>query len=205
LSLSRRIITAGLFAFSLAGFAGHACAQNEQQATPLAPVAPLVVPQAEISAPKGVALVMKLKDGDVRIALRPDLAPKHVEQVTALAGRGFYDGIVFHRVIEGFMAQTGDPTGTGRGNSDLPNIPAEFSGAPFKRGTIGMARAQEPNSANSQFFICFRDSPFLNGQYTVIGEVVSGMEFVDNIKRGEPPVDPDKMVSLKVESEAAPQ
>ena len=143
-------------------------------------------------------LYMQLKDGTVVIRLRPDLAPKHVEQIKTLVKRGFYDGIVFHRVIDGFMAQTGDPTGTGMGGSDLPNIPAEFSKAPFVRGTLGMARSQSPNSANSQFFICFAPSPFLDGQYTVWGEVVSGMEFVDKIKRGEPPQNPDKIISMKL-------
>ena len=143
-------------------------------------------------------LYLDLKDGRVVIRLRPDLAPKHVAQIKALAKQGFYDGIVFHRVIEGFMAQTGDPTGTGTGGSKLPNIPAEFSQTPVRRGTLGMARSQLPNSANSQFFICFKESSFLNGQYTVFGEVLSGMEFVDKIKRGEPPVNPDKIVKMIV-------
>ena len=143
-------------------------------------------------------LYLDLKDGRVVIRLRPDLAPKHVEQIKALTKQGFYDGIVFHRVIEGFMAQTGDPTGTGMGGSKLPNIPAEFTQTPFRRGTLGMARSQMPNSANSQFFICFKEASFLNGQYTVFGEVVSGMEFVDKIKRGEPPVNPDKIVKMSL-------
>ncbi len=147
-------------------------------------------------------LYLQLKDGRVVIRLRPDLAPKHVAQIKALVRRGFYDGIVFHRVIEGFMAQTGDPTGTGAGGSDLPNIPAEFSSEPFKRGTLGMARSSSPNSANSQFFICFDAAPFLDGKYTVWGEVVSGMEFVDKIKRGEPPANPDKIVSMKIAADA---
>jgi peptidylprolyl isomerase len=134
--------------------------------------------------------------------MRPDLAPKHVEQIKTLVKRGFYDGIVFHRVIEGFMAQTGDPTGTGTGGSDLPNIPAEFSKASFGRGTLGMARSSSPNSANSQFFICFAPSPFLDGQYTVWGEVISGMDHVDKIKRGEPPVNPDKIISMKLGADA---
>ena len=145
---------------------------------------------------------LQLKDGMVVIRLRPDLAPKHVERIKELVKRGFYNGIVFHRVIEGFMAQTGDPTGTGTGGSDLPNLPAEFSNAPFTRGTLGMARSSSPNSANSQFFICFAPAPFLNGQYTVFGEVVSGMEFVDKIKRGEPPQNPDKIISMKLASDA---
>ena len=123
-------------------------------------------------------LYLDTKDGRVTILLRPDLAPKHVAQIEALTKRGFYNGLVFHRVIDGFMAQTGDPTGTGMGKSDLPNIPAEFSAEPFKRGTVGMARSQDPDSANSQFFICFADASFLNNKYTVVGQVVSGMDAV---------------------------
>ena len=143
------------------------------------------------------------KDGRVTIQLRPDLAPKHAAQIKTLTKRGFYDGIVFHRVIEGFMAQTGDPTGTGTGKSDLPNLPAEFSKEPFKRGTVGMARSSEPNSANSQFFICFGDASFLNGQYTVIGEVTSGMDVVDKIKKGSKAnngavTNPDKIVKMSL-------
>ncbi|WP_298356884.1 peptidylprolyl isomerase [Rhodoblastus sp.] len=141
---------------------------------------------------------MQLKDGMVVIRMRPDLAPKTVAQIKTLVKRGFYDGVVFHRVIDGFMAQTGDPTGTGMGGSDLPDIPAEFTKTPFERGTVGMARASDPNSANSQFFICFAPAPFLDGQYTVWGEVVSGMQFVDKIKRGEPPQNPDKIVNMKL-------
>jgi peptidylprolyl isomerase len=136
--------------------------------------------------------------GRTVIKLRPDLAPKHVAQIEALAKRHFYDGVVFHRVIDGFMAQTGDPTGTGAGKSDLPNIPAEFSKEKFLRGTVGMARGQDNNSANSQFFICFAPARYLEEQYTVWGEVVSGMEFIDKIKRGEPPKDPDKIIKLRV-------
>jgi peptidylprolyl isomerase len=144
------------------------------------------------------SLVMETTKGKVVIQLRPDLAPKHVAQVKALAEKGFYDGVVFHRVIEGFMAQTGDPTGTGTGGSDLPDIPAEFSNAHFARGTVGMARAQDPNSANSQFFIMFADGGFLDGQYTVWGEVTEGMDVVDQIERGEPPANPDKIVKMTV-------
>ena len=146
-------------------------------------------------------LHLDLKDGRVVIKLRPDLAPKHVAQIKTLTKQGFYDGIVFHRVIEGFMAQTGDPTGTGTGRSKLPNIPAEFTPTPFKRGTLGMARSSMPDSANSQFFICFAPASFLNNQYTVWGEVVSGMEFVDRIKRGEPPANPDKIVKMSLASD----
>jgi peptidylprolyl isomerase len=147
-------------------------------------------------------LVLKTKNGDVVIKLLPDIAPKHVKQIQALVARRFYDGIVFHRVIPGFMAQTGDPTGTGSGGSDLPNVPLEASSTPFKRGTLGMARAQDPDSANSQFFICLGDSAFLNGNYTVFGEVVSGMDVVDKIKAGTQAnngavKNPDKIVSIR--------
>ncbi len=143
------------------------------------------------------------KDGQITILLRPDLAPKHVAQITTLTKRGFYDGIVFHRVIPGFMAQTGDPTGTGKGKSDLPNVSAEFTATPFKRGTVGMARSPDPNSANSQFFICFAEASFLDGKYTVVGEVVSGMEIVDKIKKGTKEndgtvTDPDKIVKMQL-------
>lgn len=152
-------------------------------------------------------IVLTTKTGPVVIRLRPDLAPKHVERIKTLAKEGFYDGIVFHRVIDGFMAQTGDPTGTGMGGSKLPNLPAEFSQAPFKRGTVGMARASSPNSANSQFFICFADAANLNGQYTVFGEVISGMENVDKIKKGDPAAGgvvtaPDKIVSMRLQADA---
>ena len=143
-------------------------------------------------------MLMKLKSGDVVIRLRPDLAPQHVARIKTLAKEKFYDGIVFHRVIEGFMAQTGDPTGTGTGGSSYPDLRAEFSNAAFRRGTIGMARAQNPHSANSQFFICFADARFLDAQYTVWGEVIEGMEHVDAIARGEPPAVPDKIVSLRL-------
>jgi peptidylprolyl isomerase len=159
-------------------------------------------------------LVITLKDGDVTIALRPDLAPKHVEQIKALAREGAYDNVAFHRVINGFMAQTGDvqygdlndgfdASAAGMGSSDKPDLPAEFSNEPFVRGTVGMARAQDPNSANSQFFICLDDASFLNGQYTVVGKVESGMELVDNIKKGDDAnngavSDPDRMVKVTV-------
>lgn len=142
-------------------------------------------------------LVMALKTGEVRIELYEDVAPEHVARIKQLVSEEFYDGIVFHRVIDGFMAQTGDPTGTGMGGSDYPDLRAEFSKIPFKRGTLGMARSQNPDSANSQFFICFDDAPWLNGQYTVFGAVVAGMEHVDALARGEPPAVPDKIVSLR--------
>jgi len=142
-------------------------------------------------------LILTLKDGPVVIKLRPDLAPKHVAQIKTLVKRGFYDGIVFHRVIEGFMAQTGDPTGTGMGGSGK-KLPAEFSREKHLRGTVSMARSGHPDSADSQFFICFGDSTFLDGQYTVWGQVTEGMENVDKIKRGEPVKDPDKIISAKI-------
>ena len=147
-------------------------------------------------------LYMDLEAGRVVIELRPDLAPKHVARIKELARAGFYDGIVFHRVIPGFMAQTGDPTGTGRGGSDKPNLPAEFSNEPFVRGTVGMARTSDPNSANSQFFIDFVDTPHLNGQYTVWGQVVEGMEYVDRLAPGEPPANPSKIVKMQVAADA---
>ena len=147
-------------------------------------------------------LILELKDGTVEIELRPDLAPKHVERITTLANQGFYDGIVFHRVIDGFMAQTGDPTGTGRGGSDLPDLPAEFTSEPFDRGVLGMARSQNPNSANSQFFIMFDEGHFLNNQYTVFGKVTKGMEHVDAIKKGARSLNgqvnnPDKIIKMR--------
>jgi cyclophilin family peptidyl-prolyl cis-trans isomerase len=142
-------------------------------------------------------LHIHLKDGRVVIRLRPDLAPAHVARIKELTREGFYDGIVFHRVIDGFMAQTGDPTGSGMGGSGK-KLPAEFTDEPFERGTVGMARSQNPNSGDSQFFICFAPAHFLNSQYTVWGEVAEGMEFVDNIEQGEPPENPDSMVRVVV-------
>jgi len=143
-------------------------------------------------------LYIELESGTVAIEMKPDIAPKHVARIKELASEGFYDGIVFHRVIDGFMAQTGDPTGTGTGGSDMPDLPAEFSDTNFGRGTIGMARTSDPNSANSQFFICFDDCSFLNGQYTIWGQVIEGMDLVDKITRGEPPRNPDKMVKVRL-------
>ncbi len=138
--------------------------------------------------------------GPVTIQLLPDLAPKHIERVKTLAAEGFYNGLKFHRVIEGFMAQTGDPTGTGTGGSKYADLPAEFSQYAYKRGTVGAARTRDPNSANSQFFICFTDDgcSFLTGQYTVWGQVTSGMDFVDKVARGEPPANPDTIVKAEI-------
>lgn len=146
-------------------------------------------------------LILELDYGPVTIQTRPDLAPNHVARIKELAREGFYDGIVFHRVIDGFMAQSGDPTGTGMGGSGK-KLAAEFNDAEHVRGTCSMARSQNPDSADSQFFICFDDARFLDGQYTVWGQVIDGMEHVDKIKRGEPVDDPDKIVSLKVAADA---
>ncbi|MGE3303220.1 MAG: peptidylprolyl isomerase [Hyphomonadaceae bacterium] len=140
---------------------------------------------------------MTLESGPVTIRLRPDLAPGHVQRISELANEGFYDGVVFHRVIDGFMAQGGDPSGRGSGGSSKPNLKAEFSREPHVRGVCSMARTNDPNSANSQFFICFDDARFLDGQYTVWGEVVSGMEHVDALPKGEPPRNPGKIVSMR--------
>jgi len=151
-------------------------------------------------------LYMDLKDGRVVIELRPDLAPKHVERIKKLVKEGFYDGLTFHRVITGFMAQTGDPKGDGTGGSKYPNLPAEFTDTPFKRGTVGAARSGNPNSANSQFFICLEDAPHLNGNYTVWGQVTDGMQLVDRIKKGSGAngqvFNPDKIIKMQLASDA---
>jgi peptidylprolyl isomerase len=169
----------------------------------------LVLATLAVAAPSHAAppvdpantLVLELTTGKVVIQLRPDLAPKHVERVKMLAKEGFYNGIVFHRVIEGFMAQTGDPTGTGMGGSKYGNVPGEFSPAPFERGTVGAARSASKDSANSQFFICFTFAPNLNGQYTVWGQVIEGIGNVDKLKRGEPPANPDKIVKAYIQAD----
>jgi peptidylprolyl isomerase len=147
-------------------------------------------------------LIMELDTGPVTIKLRPDLAPGHVARIKELTREGFYDGVVFHRVIPGFMAQGGDPTGTGSGGSEKPNLTAEFSKEPHVRGVCSMARTPSPNSANSQFFIVFDDARFLDNQYTVWGEVVEGMENVDALPKGEPPREPGKIISMKVAADA---
>ncbi|MCS6892846.1 MAG: peptidylprolyl isomerase [Rhodovarius sp.] len=161
--------------------------------------------QASAGQDRENLILMEIAHGMVTIALRPDLAPRHVERIKVLSRRGFYDGTPFHRVIEGFMAQGGDPTGTGMGGSDLPDLPAEFSPpsrARFLRGTCGMARTQNPNSANSQFFIMFAPAPFLDGQYTIWGQVIAGMEAVDRIARGQGPNgivrNPDRILRMRV-------
>ena len=162
---------------------------------------------AQAAADPQNTVYLETKDGRVTIQLRPDLAPNHVERIKTLVKRGFYDGLAFHRVIPGFMAQTGDPKGNGTGGSDLPNVRAEFSSTPFKRGTLGMARSSDPNSANSQFFICFADASFLNNQYTVIGEVTSGMDVIDKVKKGDQAnngavTNPDKIVRMRLAADA---
>jgi peptidylprolyl isomerase len=156
----------------------------------------------QLANKKGEQVIIQLKDGEVKIELYTDKAPKHVERIKELASRGFYNDVVFHRVIDGFMAQTGDPTGTGMGGSELPDLPAEFNDIQHVRGVVSMARSASPDSANSQFFIMFADAPHLDGQYTAFGKVVSGMEFVDKIKKGNPysgQVDnPDKIIKMTV-------
>ena len=147
-------------------------------------------------------LILTLESGPVTIQMRPDLAPGHVERIKELVREGFYDGVVFHRVIPGFMAQGGDPSGTGRGGSDKPDIKAEFSKEPHVRGVVSMARTPDPNSANSQFFICLDDATFLDGQYTVWGQVSEGMDHVDALPKGEPPREPGKIVSAKIAADA---
>ncbi len=169
---------------------------------------------AEIKDPENT-IIMTLKDGEVVIQLLPDVAPKHVERMKQLARDKAYDGVAFHRVIEGFMAQTGDvenanmdspnynPRRAGTGGSQYPDLPAEFSKVPHARGSLGAARSQNPNSANSQFFINFNENSFLNGQYTVYGQVIAGMEHVDKITRGEPPANPDRMITVRVAADVA--
>ncbi len=186
----RRITT---LALALTSFVAVAGAQSP---------APAPAPAA---ADPANTLILELKAGKVTIQLRPDLAPKHVERVKTLTKEGFYNGHKFHRVIEGFMAQTGDPTGTGAGGSKLGNVPAEFSAEPFRKGTIGAARSASPDSANSQFFICFTDfgcDP-LKGKYTIWGKVTAGMQYVDVIARGEPPGTPDTIVKMYLASDAS--
>ena len=167
---------------------------------------------AEIKDPENTIL-MELKGGTVAIQLLPDVAPQHCERMKTLARAGAYDNVAFHRVIDGFMAQTGDvqhgnmekdynPRGAGTGSSEHPDVPAEFSKIPHARGSLGAARSANPNSANSQFFINFKDNDFLNGQYTVYGQVISGMEHVDALTKGEPPANPDRMISVKVAADA---
>tara|TARA_R110002110_G_scaffold50975_10_gene150224 strand:- start:2581 stop:3123 length:543 start_codon:yes stop_codon:yes gene_type:complete len=175
----RRLLSIALVAFALIGMTRSAFALDPEN-----------------------TIYLDTKDGRVVIELLPKIAPNHVARIKELTRKGFYNGIVFHRVIEGFMAQTGDPTGTGTGGSDLPDLKAEFNDEPFWTGAVGMARSSSPDSANSQFFICLDNANFLDGQYTLFGRVVEGMEIVDKIKRGEPPVDPDKIIKMQVAADA---
>jgi peptidylprolyl isomerase len=186
----RRLTT---FALALTAFAGAAAGIAVAQSTP---------PPADPAN----TVVLELKTGKVTIQLRPDLAPKHVERIKTLVKEGFYNGHKFHRVIDGFMAQTGDPTGTGGGGSKLGNLPAEFTAnEPFRKGTLGAARSASPDSANSQFFICFDDfgCGSLKGKYTIFGKVLTGMQYVDNIQRGEPPATPDTIIKMYMADSAA--
>jgi peptidylprolyl isomerase len=199
---SIEILASLAMAFCLAGCGGNSAPQIGQvPAANAAGAGSMVTTGATADDPSNTVIV-ELKTGKVTIRLRPDLAPKHVERVKMLVNEGFYNGLKFHRVIPGFMAQTGDgDRGDGRGKSKYPNIKAEFSKVPFKRGVVGMARASDPDSGNCQFFITFDDAPHLNGQYTVIGEVTSGMDNVDKIKKGEPVVDPDRIVRAFVQAD----
>ena len=158
---------------------------------------PAPAPTAAVD-PENILTLTLSTGGPVVILMRPDMAPGHVERIRTLAKQGFYDGLLFHRVIDGFMAQTGDPKGTGEGGSSLPDLKAEFNALPHLRGSVAMARAEDENSANSQFYICFMPSPKLDGRYTVWGRVISGMEFVDAVERGEPPVTPSRILTARI-------
>ena len=173
----------------LLGLAGTASAKDKVVAPPPAPVSTIPAPE-----PDNILVLDLSTGGQVRIQLRPDKAPAHIERIKLLTRAGFYDGVIFHRVIEGFMAQTGDPQGTGEGGSPLPDLKAEFNDLPHLRGTLSMARTSEPDSANSQFFIVFSPSFRLDNKYTVLGRVMSGMQYVDAIERGEPPLNPSKVL-----------
>jgi cyclophilin family peptidyl-prolyl cis-trans isomerase len=166
----------------------------------LAPVVPVILSTPRLTAEDTWVLQLST-GGAVKVQLRPDLAPHHVERIKLLTRAGFYDGMLFHRVIEGFMAQTGDPKGTGEGGSSLPDLKAEFNPLPHLRGTVSMARTDKPDTANSQFFICFQPAMKLDNKYSVFGRVISGMEFVDPIERGEPPANPSRIVKAWVESD----
>lgn len=184
------MLSKALFALAALAFAAAAPAQ---QAT--APAMPSIFAPPEVAANPANRMTLQLSNGGtVVIQLRPDLAPNHVARIQTLVRRGFYDGTSFHRVVPGFMAQGGDPTGTGEGGSDLPDLKAEFNAMPFLRGVVGAARAQSPDSANSQFFIMFVPNAGLEGNYTAIGRVISGMDAVDKIAPGEPPAEPTKIV-----------
>jgi cyclophilin family peptidyl-prolyl cis-trans isomerase len=177
--------------------ASFVSAQDAATPAPAAPAAPA-------NGPDNILHLDLSTGGRVSIKLMPQIAPEHVARIKTLTRQGFYNGIVFHRVIEGFMAQTGDPTGTGTGSSPLPDLKSEFTPTPHLRGTVSMARATDPNSANSQFFICFQPRFTLDNNYTVFGRVISGMQFVDAIKRGEPPASPDRIVQASIGADNIP-
>jgi len=194
-----KVLAALMMVFGLA-----ACSSSNGQisgATPPAQGGAALTTGAVTDDPANT-VIMELKTGKVKIRLRPDLAPKHVERVKMLINEGFYNGLKWHRVIPGFMAQTGDPKGIGVGGSKYPDLPAEFTPTAFERGTLGAARTGDPNSANSQFFICFTHAPHLNGQYTVFGQVVEGMQNVDMLAKGEPPPNPDTIIKMYMASAA---
>ena len=194
-----KVLAALMMVFGLA-----ACSSSNGQisaATPPAQGGTALTTGAVADDPANT-VIMELKTGKVKIRLRPDLAPKHVERFKMLINEGFYNGLKWHRVIPGFMAQTGDPKGIGVGGSKYPDLPAEFTPTAFERGTLGAARTGDPNSANSQFFICFTHAPHLNGQYTVFGQVVEGMQNVDMLAKGEPPPNPDTIIKMYMASAA---
>ena len=192
-----RALAALFLAFSLL-VPGKLWAQEAPSAVPAVPV------PAASALPENILHLDLSTGGRVTIQLYPEIAPAHVERIKALARQGFYNGVVFHRVIDGFMAQTGDPTGTGQGGSPLPDLKAEFNKMPHLRGTVSMARATEPDSANSQFFICFQPRFSLDNKYTVFGRVMSGMQFVDAIERGEPPATPSKVLQASIAADSVP-
>lgn len=192
-SIARACVPIALAAFA---FAPSSTLAQEAAAAPAAvPVAP------SAALPENILNLDLTTGGRVSIQLYPELAPAHVERIKTLTRQGFYNGVVFHRVIEGFMAQTGDPKGTGQGGSDLPDLKAEFNKTPHLRGTVSMARTNEPDTANSQFFICFQPRFSLDNKYTVFGRVISGMQYVDAIERGEPPANPSKVVQASIGSD----
>ncbi len=196
----RPILTSAVLAFALAATPALAKKKEAEAAAP-PPALPTFVDPDPTHDPENVLLLDLSDGGRVAIRLMPQWAPHHVERIKALTEQGFYNGVIFHRVIEGFMAQTGDPTGTGQGGSQLPDLQAEFNAMPHVRGTVSMARTNEPNSANSQFFIVFYPRFSLDRKYTVFGRVISGMQYVDAIHRGEPPQDPTRVVQASMASD----
>ncbi len=207
MALRLRTLVVGLTGLFMAGALAAQEAPTEAPAAPAAPAQATPLPPAPPTPPLEAENTWHLdlsSGGRVSIQLRPDVAPHHVERIKTLTRRGFYNGIIFHRVIEGFMAQGGDPTGSGTGDSDLPNLNAEFSNLPHVRGVLGMARTQDPNSANSQFYIMFVPRLNMDRNYTVLGRVVSGMSFVDALERGEPPVTPSRIVRASIGSDNVP-